>query len=530
MKTDLSTFRSALLLRSFLLTCCISIFFLNDANAQALNRKTLSLPAGEMWGEVKHRVTPDGGTISLFETFDNTSQYFLHVVKTSAGGSIQWTNRWLCEGPTTFSGIGFTPDSGFIFCYIDPAPSKLYFVLRLDHTGAVVYSKSIDVQAPYSVGDMPPQVITKANGHCYIVGVVRDLSVAFPYAHFTHVMELNANGTVVWSHAYNAENDGNKSQRVDADTCSNGDLVIMSFHVGVNSIFSPQLLRLTPTGAVVWSKHYSLAGISNSPSSMVVTPGDEIVVASESNSVTTLFNVMRCDGQGNVLWNYEYTSSSSSHIAVGNGELMEAQNSVVLWGFTPGAGLMVRIDFTGAVVCQSYYQHLVMRSSGDLLGNQRYSVVAPNLTAAHYVYFTTDLCGQTCNNTNFTVTRAPLDATVASLTSDTLMPVTDSAVVIDLLPVALAFTEECSDYVGQEEILSAQTAVYPVPANDQLSVTSAARMTAIEIINVNGAIVCSQAVNTTACTVSTATLADGIYMVRITGESGVHTHQLVIAH
>jgi hypothetical protein len=515
-----------------LLAFCISLFFIHGVYAQPLHRKHMALPPGEMWGTTTHRVTADSGTISLFESFDNTSNYYLHLVKTSANGAIEWSTRWASDGESAFNEIGIAPDSGFIVCYTGFAPSPVYYIVRFDAGGNMIYSKKINVPSPYSIMRSAPEIIAKANGNCYILGFLKDMGVPFPYKHVLHVFELDNAGTVLWSRAYNEDYNVIKTLRIGADTCANGDLVIMGYHYNnATSQVCPRITRLTPTGSLVWSKYYTVSGMSNMPISLVVVPGDEIVVASEANSASALLNLMRCDGQGNVLWNYEFTSSPSAfHIGGSNGKLMEGENNTtVLWGFSPGTGLMIKNDFTGAVVCQASYPNLWMRSSGDLLGTQRYSAIASDLTSASIVYFTTDLCGQTCSNSNFAATKTPLTTSVISERSDTLMPVIDLAIVLPPLPVSFSLQEICTDVVGYAEPLTGTVAVYPVPANNVLRIESATPLERAELIDVQGRVAfVKELQGTRSASVALPQLANGIYLLRVTDAEGKSTQQKIL--
>ncbi len=488
----------------FLLVCAVRL------SSQQQSRNELTFPAGEsLYADVLHRNTSDSGSITIFQTYTTNNIWYINLVKTSANGNTQWAKRLTSSG--AYDEIVPLADSGYLLCYTF---NQSYYLLRLDAGGNTIYSKQINVPAPCLVQTRAPHVIPKANGGCYIVGDVIDNSNANG---MWHVFELDANGNAIWSHAYHQG--FAKAYHTDVDTCSNGDLVILGVHFDIpNSHFSPLITRIAPGGNVVWSNYYTVPFIGLIPKSLVVMSGDEIVVAAVPSTFGPLTHLMRCDGQGNVLWNMQFQRPSNMAMPT---DLMTAENNTtVVWGLSNGGSMMIKNDTAGAVLCLHDYPGVNVHR-GHTLNGQWYSATGETIGGSSITAFTTDLCGHTCQDSTFKIMENVLTTIVTARISDTLMPVVVVAFVPTMSPVNLSFQTIC---IGTDidQLAKPEFHIYPVPATDQIRVESENRLDNAELIDVQGKVVLTKNLQgARTATIQLPRLANGIYLLRISDSVGV---------
>lgn len=505
--------------RALLLTLCLSALLVLRLKGQPILRNELTLPGSEIWYancSVLHHPTPDSGMITIYQTSVNNSWY-IYIVKTSYSGATQWAKRM--TSLAAFGEVVPTADGGYLFCYTE---LYSYFVIHLDAAGNTVYSRKINVPAPYMVQGRPTQIIPRGNGNCYIVGDVMDTSVI---EEMWHVMELDANGSPIWSHTYHQG--AAKSYHCDADTCANGDIVVLGMYWDIPALMiSPLVTRIAPGGNVVWSKYYTVPSISLIPKSLVVMPGDEIVVASVPQSFGPLTNLLRLDGQGNVLWDRQFFRASNYIIP---NDVMEAENGcTVVWGSSQGSGYMMKNDASGNLVALHDYPNADLHA-GHTAAGQRYSASGVTTSGSGIITLTTDLAGYSCNDSVFSVTQNIFNIAVTPRSSDMVMPTVASTFVPAFTSVSPSFPVICNA-TGIAQHTLTEYEVYPVPATENVFIRSASVIDELVVTDLQGRCVYRSKPAANSAQLNVSTLEAGLYVITIASGDKIATVKIPVQH
>ena len=194
--------------------------------------------------------------------------------------------------------------------------------------------------------------------------------------------------------------------------------------------------------------------------------------------------------------------------------------------------VFLQVNGTGQYVSSRFYQGYTITSI-DNYGQWMYSLTGTRDSMNYHftALKTVDGSGAGCDDTTAVFGVGPVQYT--STTGGTVLNSTMSAVNgnLPVINTTIATHSDCNltGVTGHAEMEN-NISVYPVPAKEQLFISSASEITMIEIIGVNGAVVHSQVVNSSLCVVQTENMADGAYLLRVTHGAGVTVLKTVIAH
>lgn len=470
-----------------------------------------------------HVGTFDGGTVSLTHQVDNINGLnYNTVIKADAAGNIQWTKHF-GPGSSYPCQIAQCYDSGYVFCYAEYSAAVRTVVIRLDQNGNVVYSRRISVPSTFLMLNQS-FLVPRPNGNIFLGGTIFDNIYSVYIWYFS---ELDATGSMLWSHGYNRN--ASKNTLHDVDTMSNGDIMLLgSSFDPVTLQYRTLITRITTTGLVVWGKEYASAGYDRFGITLVRMPGDFLHVASFTYQPAIgigEINLMRIDGAGNELWTFRYsiTNISLNTIAI---QMGGPQSTVLVGGYTNG-GFILKNDSSGLMLAERAYPVSSVQSM-DTLANGDYTFASWNTGNYLTELFTTNQQGLGCNDSAFSLTKTPETSTVLPKVDDTLAPLLDSVFSIPTPPVTVNVIENCmTDGIAAYEEF--QACIYPVPATDHFTVTSGYLIHSVEIISTDGKTVKSVNTFSRSTAINVSDLPNGMYFVRLRCEEGVTVKPINIA-
>lgn len=487
-------------------------------------KEEIDIPGETTW-QSAHITTYDGGSMVLTCTGNITNQTYLTFIKTSASGTIQWNKRF---GPVlpSFKSVVQSPDSGYFLCYVDAGTlNQKYHVLKLDKYGTVVFSNELSPPINYDITGIP-DIIAKNNGGFY---VICDLLDTISYNFLWHVFEIDNGGSLLWSHCYNIRSE--KSYHADADTCQNGDLVVLgTFYDSLTQLHYPMITRITSGGLPVWTKFYS-DGVRHFLSSSIVSmPGDYLVVTATCShpvSFQSEIALMKTDGQGNELWTFLlWTATSNSNLTT-----IEAveNNCNLIVGNNGMDALIIKTDSSGLMLSSRIYQSTIFCSMDTMTGSL-YSFAGYNASSSRTVLMTTDQLGVGCADSPVTLIKTPVTMQVTLLSSDTIIPLTTMPVALTPSFPTIHIEEICNSTGINENIDATDVYVYPIPATQSVHIKSESAITACELVTLDGSIVKRTVVNSSDYTMDISALADGVYFMSIITDSETLVRKIIVQH
>lgn len=512
---------------SILFRTLVALLFISfhQLNGQApIYKEEIDIPGESTW-QSAHITTYDGGSMVLTCTGNITNQTYLTFIKTSASGTIQWNKRF---GPVvpSFKNVVQSPDSGYFVCYVDAGNfNQKYHVLKLDKYGTVVFSNEMSHPGNFGITGLP-DVIAKNNGGFY---VICDLLDTITYNFLWHVFEIDNAGNLLWSHCYNIRSA--KSYHADADTCQNGDLVILgTLYDDLTQLHYPIITRITSGGLPVWTKYYSDGVRHFLSSSIVRMAGDHLLVTATCShpvSFQSEIALMKTDGQGNELWTFLLWSASSNS----NLTTIEAveNNCTLIVGNNGMDGLAIKTDSTGLMLSSRTYPGTIFCSM-DTMPGSLYSFAGYNASSTRTVLMTTDQSGVGCADNPVTLIKTPIAMQDTLSGSDTILPLTSLPVALPQAFPTIHIEEICNTIGINEHFAVTDVRVYPVPASQYICIKSESAITACVLVAADGSIVKRAVVNSSVYTMDISAISDGVYFLRIITPSETQVRKIIVQH
>lgn len=503
----------------------IGLLKCSSVPAQPLFAREYAAPT-DLSNIATHCNTSDGGMILLSHTVGSTNfQHYNVVVKNSANGSMQWSRRYAVPNATV-SNIIQLSDGNYCFAYLEAASNTLYKVIRLDAGGnflsAIQYALPGGFQSIHA-----PRLLAKPSGGFYMAAHVRQVMMTYAWA----LMEVDLNGTMLWSQYYN----DNVEVNIGIAACANGDIVVCGARGTVmSSANNPFITRVSSTGQLLWSKYYTFsAGIyTDAYAIQELSNGTIAVVGRVTNNAPT-FNQAFClqtDPNGTVVRAKRYGNSQS--LMQANATLVVENDNLIISGNAGNFGtgsFFMKIDPVCNVVSSEFFNDV----SGFSLGRTTapgYSVSGMLGTTSHTFLFTTDSTMNTCLGDPFVIDTAQCPVTTSALTGSAVFTLTQSTFVPADTFVAVLSSDICHD--SATAIVPVEHTpvirVFPNPAADIVTIHCAERMLYIAIYDPSGKIVQQTNVNTTDHTLNMLPYAAGLYVIRIQTENSVQSLRLVV--
>jgi hypothetical protein len=292
-----------------------------NENGDALWNKTLIEGSGS---ELRYAVNITDGYLLVGNEFFSSGQISGFVACIDYQGDLQWVKN-LNEGSTgkLFSGIA-TPDGFVVFglsCHNINGKSSIW-ALKLDFSGNVVWSRTYGGSADCAVRS---GVLTQ-NGD-YLLAGYKDSTGDGNYDFY--LLELDANGNIVWNKTYGGEGSQKAYSIAKAD---NGYVVVGDIQLP-NRTTDAWVLKVDLTGNVLWNK--SVGGKEADSAAYVTTSKDGgYLVAGFTFSFgggNRDFWLFKISDSGKILWSFTQGDQGfqEAYTVIGAGD-----NAYIMIGWT----------------------------------------------------------------------------------------------------------------------------------------------------------------------------------------------------
>lgn len=462
----------------------------------------------------------DGGSTLMATTFNTLPSRNITLVKLDSSGGVQWHKRF---GPGNLHAIEIvqTPDSGYFFTAMDWNNNNNAVYTKVDKNGTVVFTLKYPLPSPFSQTYTGGFAVAKNDGGFYIASTIYNSSTG---ANCWHLIELDNQGILLWSQIYTGTYENSYCKAID--TTANGDIVLLGTGTEPNtSTEMPVLLRTDSSGNITWYRCYKSQGASLDALAFDIDGSDNFYISAAYGVFTSNASfLMKVDSTGNAVWSFQYVVNmgTSPHILS-----VLSNNSV----FVGGLQYFLKVDSSGQPICARKHQQLYMYSF-DTLSSSQYSFAGISWTSGNPVFYTSDACGNTCQDSAlaYTVIATPVyDSTLSGSSMLILAPTGNS---LSQGTVAITTQLLCTAVVSVPENQNPtwQTTIYPSPANDEISVVANAQIDLVEIYDGTGRLISYRTCNSDRLTMEISAYPAGLYFFRVICGGKIEMHQVPIIH
>ncbi len=257
-----------------------------DSSGQVLSRKAIlsSIVSRPLTSPMATDPTFDGGFIAggAYKTSRFDSEGYL--IKYKVNGDTLWTRRF---DPIGGEHIEFfqarqTSDNGFVAIGTITDPNRTStnvdgYLLKTDSSGNGIFAKTFST----GLHNFYYRNILETNDHGFIVSGSKGAYTAPNHINYQPtVVKLDSFGNVIWTYTKASPfNDpfANAIQTMDGNYLfSSGNYRI----IGSDTLMKPSLVKLSPTGALIWTKEFGnlsketvLLGLKELPDSSIIMSG-----------------------------------------------------------------------------------------------------------------------------------------------------------------------------------------------------------------------------------------------------------------
>jgi hypothetical protein len=262
--------------------------------------------------------TPDGGHIMIGTTNSNDHDVSgLHgvrtdfwVVKLDKNGAIQWQKTYENTFDEDAQSIILTSDGGYALCgTANPyTGTDDVIIFKISGTGVLQWQKQIGGTG----ADMGRQIAETPDGGFVITGTTSGTANGDFTGQTNHggidlfVAKLNSSGTLLWTKIYGGSRDEEGRfirQLSDGNILVGGEAASIDGDVTGNhsTLLRPDfwILKLTPTGTVIWKKCYGSTGLESAYNAF--EKGNRYYVVGETVTTTNAGDVSGLHDQ-NEIW------------------------------------------------------------------------------------------------------------------------------------------------------------------------------------------------------------------------------------
>lgn len=318
------------------------------------------------------RTTGNGFAITLSTTTNPplNSQVNPGLIKLNEIGHLQWKQEYRIDSSSYTADLLQTADQGFLMGgWMHNGGIQLnnnrMMLARFNSVGLPLWGYRYSLTASDRVVDVFPS----ASGGFVMVAIANDNV----WIEDALIIKTDANGTVLWTRRLaDAQSLPGEIMALSGAEMSNGDIVICAT-IGANSFTDILLVKLRPTGELIWARRYGTT-YDDVPTSMKINALDEIYVTGYSyfvNSAADLF-VMKTDTQG-ILKNHFFLDAGTAQgeqvrdFDFAGGRLILAGD---IGGFDERDAFLALVNVNGSVEWSKRYP------SAPLFTNYPYEVVA----------------------------------------------------------------------------------------------------------------------------------------------------------
>ncbi len=520
------------MLRTLLIATVLCCTFIVAVNAQSPFYSMHYVESGEISDEATHITTQDGGNlIASVQHPAMASSYFITLVKTDAGGTIQWTKKFPCDRPG-FRNVVQSTDGTYFLCYCQFPFGNYYEAIRLDQNGNVIFDKKINLPSLHRVTWKATSVAKIDSGYYVGCSIYDTTSGVYRW----NLMEISASGNVVWTQNFNSN--GFLAGMYGMELCNNGDILLLGSAYDIPTLAYVGLItRVDASGTLLWNTRFAYAGHDLYPVDAEKQGNDFIVSVQDMQQSAGMAAVdfIKVDANGSLVWQVRYTNTGPNSSLLPHDMIVSGANEFVVVAQRSGPDLgsvFLKVDATGQYVSSRFYPDYTITSIENY-GQWMYSVVGTKDSLnEHYVALkTVDGDGVGCNDTTAAFGFGPVIFTFVtggSSANFSLSAVNGnlSATTANLVPYTVCTLSGINDESGSTTSIS----VYPSPATDKIQVVASAHITSVQIVDVNGKVVVVKSVSSNTCDIDVRGLPAGLYVIRVEFENHVESRRLVIAH
>lgn len=444
---------------------------INQTNGQTLNRFLPTAPlqhAPELGSCAPIESTADGGYLLNFSygspTLDGPYPLFSEVVKVNSSFVPQWRKELVGEnGHITFS---YTDGSAIIY-------SEAYYsnlnIEKVNEQGQGIWTSSYPRPLPLylSVASAAKWNSTLRFG----LTIGRNDGFGFPIYSYPCLLNIDTDGNFLSADSIIVAGSSSAgSQMLTYDPNGNCYLIGRIFGSGGSTF----IVKLSPSGSVLWCKMLSFTGDTPSITSLLMLANGDILIGGillNNIASTGAIIVLRMDQNGGLIWSKTVNHPSSvdnlSELPDGNilitGVLREFYNT------PPNKTTLIKADANGTALWTRQYGAGFSFSRPLLVGSNEWYFTS--FTEAPHVFNTDSLGNSVCESEPFSLVFQNLPVSVSTSTC-VLHPITLSASTFTSNMAENQPYQDSCVYVATgivENTTSKSLTVFPNPANQTVT-------------------------------------------------------------
>ncbi len=478
--------------------------------------------------------TTDGGYIlaGYSTSFGPGNFENAYLVKTDSLGDVSWAKTFgVAGGASKFRSARQTPDGGYIaagWIYQPTANGYDVLLVKTDAGGNELWSKRYGG----SGADSAHSIEFDLDGNLIIAG--SSPGQGFDQA---SLIKLTPTGAMIWHKTYGS---AVPLLAEAGKAATEGGYYFIQSYVGFQGL---SLVKVHSDGSLHWMKgyssqvlwgspHHGVAQESRSGGFWIATRGG----AAGGNDVS----IVRSDEQGDIIWNKYYGNTADDIGSV----IFEAEDgSIIVAGATTSSGLgdkdlyVFKIDSTGGLIWSRGYGESGEEHAYAMSGTTDGGLVLAGGTTSFgngrqiYLLKTDSTGASGCNARNaITMVNPGINVVMTSPITVLILNTEDTATLAKI-NVSESDSTLCSSITHTEVLaFSEEVKVYPNPASHTLNIEHQGGGT-LQLTDMLGRALLEQALSNTSSThtINIAHLPAGVYLYRITGRNRQLTGKVMVS-
>lgn len=322
-----------------------------------------------IWGEIQPMIFPKtyGGTgneasMSIHPTADKGFIFggITHslgqsgdawVVKTTATGVVTWSKNYGTAGEDRVNSILQTSDGGYLFAGYHLGQGEDSWIVKLDSLGTIQWQKDYGT----SGDDAFLMIKELSDGSFLTCGYTYTSDYGVGNFYDGRVVKITPTGSVIWSKNFGGTGGDFTMNFIEIPQKG---FYVSGYNGSVQGdIYDLWLMELDQSGERVWEKIYKTPYEERSAAGITKTSDGHLMLSGYRNtSVGRKGLIIKTDTAGNEVWTKEYPSV--------NGDILKAHqlsdNSVLLSGYSTVTnygqqGMLLKVNSEGEMMWTKYY-------------------------------------------------------------------------------------------------------------------------------------------------------------------------------
>ncbi len=462
------------------------------------------------------------------------------IIRTDIDGNQIWSARLAGTKDDFITGITTTDDGGFIIVGntysspLDTAYSDIV-VMKIDDGGFVYWSK-IFGGPDY---DEAQSVIRSGDGGYIVLGSSMSYTTVTKSA---LAMKIDDSGNQVWT---NTSDTYSSNYFASGDQTHDGNYVAVggTFNGTGGTGFDNYISKIDTAGNIIWSRSHGTVGSEFLYDVKATLTGSFLAcgVSSTNTAGDADISVMKLNGAGDVVWNYNY---GTAEYDIARSILQNPNGDIIVAGYSNigtassviNQMILLKLDSTGAIIWTQSYGDVFLTSeaykvleAADGYALCGYSIAFDPLGDTYLVK--TDIAG------NSGCYEAPINYVRTNNTLASASGFAESVGIIDEFSLTfnpVAFTNQfslvCYSVGIGEDPKSNSFEVFPNPANAfiKVNVLQGSTNAKLSIRDITGRILINKDFsNQTEMLIQTDQLLSGIYLLSIESDKGLATKTFI---